>query len=216
MQPTWVAFHHNKLLPALVRTVPEASSCWRPYAPPRDVDPQCLSLSAPFSALAWKGSAPGIPPPQHPSRQAADVMSVTAATGGGLPPPPLPRGKVISPTAPRIAYLYSAPLIQRTTKGAIPVEPLDVTKERMQLKRVMHESNRQVVWSQAVATISNFRNGVTMGEWERLEAGGCGAVGFTSAANACVSEQGVEPSTSQATASQGSSRSRTNLVPCTC
>ena len=159
--------------------MPEASSCWRPYAPPRDVDHQCLSLSAPLSALAWKVSAPGSPPPQHPSRRAADVMSVTAATGGGLPPPPLPRGKVISPTAPRIAYLYSAPLIQRTTKGAIPVEPLDVTKERMQLKRVMHESNRQVVWSQAVATISNFRNGVTMGEWERLEAGGCGAVGFT-------------------------------------
>lgn len=65
---------------------------------------------------------------------------------------------------PHIAYLFSAPLIQRTAQGRVErVEPLDVNKERRQLRQVVAQSNRRVVWSQAVATISNFRNAVTMG-----------------------------------------------------
>ena len=64
---------------------------------------------------------------------------------------------------PRIAYLFSAPLIQRIGGRVERVEPLDVNKERRQLRQVVAHSNRRVIWSQAVATISNFRNAVTMG-----------------------------------------------------
>jgi len=111
-----------------------------------------------FSRRKKLSNAQTSPPPETPSPATATHENDSSPKN-----PPLAQSPSVGGGGPRIAYLYSVPLIHRM--GDVVHEPdvLDTGQELQSLRKTLIESGRRLTFRAEVATVRNFRFLVTLG-----------------------------------------------------
>ena len=62
-----------------------------------------------------------------------------------------------------IAYFYSAPLVQLLPDGLVPLDMLNIDRELTEIRAVLRDTKKKVVFRSSVATVGGFRNVVSQG-----------------------------------------------------
>jgi hypothetical protein len=115
-----------------------------------------------------KGQSSSTPPAPAPLGGAATNTSTSTPNGnapatGSAGRPSYVLSPSLSGGGPRIAYLYSVPLIHRLGNVVHEPDVLDTGQELQSLRKTLIESGRRLTFRAEVATVRNFRFLVTLG-----------------------------------------------------
>ncbi len=112
---------------------------------------------------AISGFTPAPTQPAPPTNGATTTPNGNAPATASTRLSPIIASPSLSGGGPRIAYLYSVPLIHRLGNVVHEPDVLDTGQELQSLRKTLIESGRRLTFRAEVATVRNFRFLVTLG-----------------------------------------------------
>ena len=112
---------------------------------------------------AISGFTPAPTQPAPPANGATTTPNGNAPATASTRLSPIIASPSLSGGGPRIAYLYSVPLIHRLGNVVHEPDVLDTGQELQSLRKTLIESGRRLTFRAEVATVRNFRFLVTLG-----------------------------------------------------